>query len=531
MQRRVLSVFVILLMGLLWAFPTTQAQALYVTNLDQLVAEAYSTDHSIYLPFSPWDWRAFSIDGGEPWWLDCSQVSCDGLFQNPTELAAGVPAYKVVLIQNVLTGETTIQPDGSSNVVATIAAPSGYQPVTNSWNRWMWNWYQQVIDQPDVWGLSPSEVPPPTTTLKALLADVSNFATYAAFQSNLEAQAEAECAAQATVASMNSRFMPMDDPGGGGGDPCTLTNLLQPFAATTIARGTNGATTITWQSCQFLRYLVFSASAMSNNMQWVPQAYVWGSNGASATTWTDTATTNDDGSTITQRFYRVQRILGSPIAAGASHGLVAISDGSLWGWGYNVNGQVGDGTYTERDSAVLVAPYPCGGGESPSDTVAVAAGYNFSVAVDVTGHVWTWGDNLPYGQLGNGGDNNGELAPSLITGVSNVVSVAAGYQHALALRSDKKVFAWGDNSDYQLGIGSTPSSNNYPIQSIGLTQIVAIAAGDYHSVALDSGGNVWTWGYGVDGEIGDGGVTNVSTPTMLTNISTHISRIRFTIRG
>jgi hypothetical protein len=92
------------------------------------------------------------------------------LFQTPTELSAGVPAYKVVLVLNFLTGETTIQPDGSSDVVATIAAPSGYQAVTNSWNRWLWNWYQQVIDHPDEWGLSPSEIPPPAITLKALLA-------------------------------------------------------------------------------------------------------------------------------------------------------------------------------------------------------------------------------------------------------------------------------------------------------------------------------------------------------------------------
>ena len=238
MRRRVLPIvgsFGLSVAAIFWQ-GNALAQDLYVTNLDQFVAEAYSPDYCLVLPFSPWDWRAFSLYGGEPWWLDCSQMSCDGLFQTSTELSGGVPAYAVVLLQNVLTGETIIQPDGLTDVVATVLAPSGYQPATNSWNGWMWNWYEQVVDQPDSWGLSPGEVPPPVITFRALLADVSNYAAYAAYESNLEAEAEAAQAAQAATATMSGGGFAMDDDDDDGGvDPCTLTSLTQPFYVTNIS--------------------------------------------------------------------------------------------------------------------------------------------------------------------------------------------------------------------------------------------------------------------------------------------------------
>ena len=514
MEKRPSPVVCLALAALLCALPAAHGQDLYVTNLDQLVAEAYSTDHSVYLPLQPWNTLACSLDGGEPWWLDCSQVSCDALFQNPVQLSAGVTAYKVVLNQNILTGETTIQPAGSNDVVATVAAPSDYATTANSWNRWMLTQYQQVVDHPDTWGFSADEIPPPVVTMWVLLADVNNYATYAAYQSELEAQATAECAAQTATASMNSRFMLMDDDdyGGGGGDPCTLANLLQAFKVTAIARGTNGATTVPWQSCQFFRYLVFSASVMRTNMQWVPQAYVWGATNASATSWTDLSTTNNDGNTVTQRFYRVQRLLGASMAVGAYHSLAVTPDGKLWAWGNNSDGELG-GDLDPYNNPEPTRFYPGEVGnptvctaQTISNAVALAAGGDeFTVAVDATGTVWTCGDN-DYGELGWGSRLLDEGTPSPVAGVSNVVSVAAGVFHTLALRGDMTVFAWGLDDDGQLGVGGLryPSYTVSATQSFVTAPIVSVAAGSYHSVALDATGRVWTWGQGTAGQLGNG---------------------------
>jgi hypothetical protein len=195
------------LVGASWWTATAHAQTcLYVTNLDQLVAEAYSPTYSLTLPFSPWDWRAFSIYGGEPWWLDCTEISCSNLFQSSIELDCGVTAYSVILVQDASTGYTTIQPDGLTNVVATVAS-------TVDEPSWLWNNYWQVTNCLDCWGLTSGDIPPPTITTKALLADASDYATYTAYQSNQEAQA----------ANTGGGFFAMDeDDDDGDGDPCQI---------------------------------------------------------------------------------------------------------------------------------------------------------------------------------------------------------------------------------------------------------------------------------------------------------------------
>ena len=311
--------------------------------------------------------------------------------------------------------------------------------------------------------------------------------------------------------------MPMDDDDDDGGDPCTITNLTQPFSVTIIVRkASTRSTTITWQSCQFFRYLVFSANSLSTNTQWVPQAYVWGATNASATSWTDTATTNNDGSTVTQRFYRVQRLLGSPIAAGGESSVVLRPDGSLWAWG-NSDGDLGDGlnfyfNFMRSDGSFveMYLPYPsdvanvtsCGLQTITNAAVVAAGGDDYTVVVDATGTVWTFGENGA-GQLGNGSAIDPQDSPFPISGplgFTNVVNVAAGFQHTLALCANGTVWAWGNDcfgpkdrdgncqADGALGVGNFLSNlglskTNTPLQSqiqTG-TVIVAIAAGPMHS--------------------------------------------------
>ena len=121
----------------------------------------------------------------------------------------------------------------------------------------------------------------------------------------------------------------------------------------------------------------------------------------------------------------------------------------------------------------------------------LAAGVSHSVVVKPDGTVWSWGANGS-GQLGDG-TTTGKTTPTNIPTLTSIVAVAAGSAHSLALRNDGTVWAWGSNGFGQIGDASVGGTRTSPVL-LGLTDIVAIAAGEYHSVALDENGTVWTWG-------------------------------------
>ncbi|MFC1742759.1 RCC1 domain-containing protein [Candidatus Riflebacteria bacterium] len=172
-----------------------------------------------------------------------------------------------------------------------------------------------------------------------------------------------------------------------------------------------------------------------------------------------------------------------------------------------------------------------------SNVIAVSAGSDFSLALKSDGTVWTWGADGS-GQLGNGEDDSdtkyfpvqvgviteGEVRPSIRAGVvtsssssstssstatsaplTNVVAISAGYSHSLALKSDGTVYAWGNNENGECGQGDESESNYYlPVQIPDLGDVVAIATGELTSFFLKSDGSVWACGYNEYGELGDG---------------------------
>jgi len=183
----------------------------------------------------------------------------------------------------------------------------------------------------------------------------------------------------------------------------------------------------------------------------------------------------------------------SEIAAGLYHSITLKSDGTVWTWGDNQHGQLGDGTATDRTTPVQV--------QGLTGVVAIAGGSYHSLALKSDGTVWAWGSNSS-GQLGNGTTTK-SYTPMQVQGLTGVVAIAAGGKHSLALKSDGTVWAWGDNWYGQLGNGTT--TNRFtPVQVQGLTGVVAIAGGYYHTIALKQDGTVWTWGYNWYGQLGDG---------------------------
>ncbi|HZH78690.1 MAG TPA: RCC1 repeat-containing protein, partial [Archangium sp.] len=169
---------------------------------------------------------------------------------------------------------------------------------------------------------------------------------------------------------------------------------------------------------------------------------------------------------------------------GFSHSLAVRPDGTVWAWGNNTYGQLGDGTNTRRHTPVRV--------NGLSGVVAVAAGGGHSVAVRGDGTVWTWGNNM-FGQLGDGTTTE-RWTPMQVRGLSGVVAVAAGGASSLAVREDGTAWAWGDNDTGQLGDG-TSTRRWTPVQVNGLSDVVAVATGGTHSLAARKDGTVWAWGY------------------------------------
>jgi alpha-tubulin suppressor-like RCC1 family protein len=195
------------------------------------------------------------------------------------------------------------------------------------------------------------------------------------------------------------------------------------------------------------------------------------------------------------------------VAAGNAHSL-AIQNGGLYAWGSNIYGQLGNGTTGNSDVPVLVTGMSSG-------VTAVAGGQVHSLAIR-NGGLYAWGWNA-YGQLGNGTTNNSDV-PVLVTGMSSgVTAVAGGLANSLAVKNGN-VYAWGYNNDGQLGDGSSGIGVDSPelIDPTDLTNIVAVAAGDNSSYALSSDGSLWVWGYDAYGQLGLGTVTAAfSTPQHL----------------
>jgi hypothetical protein len=201
------------------------------------------------------------------------------------------------------------------------------------------------------------------------------------------------------------------------------------------------------------------------------------------------------------------------IAAGGSHSLALKSDGTLLSWGSDRFGQLGDGTIDNYNTTNSPIPNPTPAPVSvATNIVAIAAGIYHSLALKSDGTLLSWG-NDDFGQLGKGMIDLNDPTPSPVIGVSHIVAIAAGEYHSLALKSDGTLVSWGNDDSGQLGDGtSNPSSQsnpNNPIDPIpspviGASNIIAIAAGGYHSLALKSDGTLLSWGNDFAGQLGDG---------------------------
>ncbi len=209
---------------------------------------------------------------------------------------------------------------------------------------------------------------------------------------------------------------------------------------------------------------------------------------------------------------RADYVITGAIAVGEASSYALKADGTVWAWGDNLYGQLGDGTYTTRLTPTQVPGLV--------DVVAIAAGAYHVLAVKADGTVWAWGRNIS-GQLGDG-TTTARLVPTEAAGLSNVVAVAAGEAHSLALRADGSVWAWGANGSGQLGDGTTTMRTS-PVPVPGLTGVSRLAAGQKFSLALEDDGTgsgpVWAWGLNANGQLGDGSLVPRLLPVQVSGIT------------
>lgn len=188
-----------------------------------------------------------------------------------------------------------------------------------------------------------------------------------------------------------------------------------------------------------------------------------------------------------------------------------VKAGTIYGWGYDNNGKLGNGT----DEGARQAPGPV---LSTNRFIEVDSAPWHTCGVAVNGTVWCWGADTN-GKLGNGGGVTADQeTPYQVPGLTNMVKVTAGKEHTCALRNDGALFCWGLNADGELGDGTT-ISRDAPVPVASLANVVDISAGTSRTCAVVSGGGAWCWGLGTSGELGNGLTASSSVPVRVANIN------------
>ena len=211
---------------------------------------------------------------------------------------------------------------------------------------------------------------------------------------------------------------------------------------------------------------------------------------------------------LTQQIVPVQ--IGSDInwadvACGGWHCLAIKDDGTLWAWGFNGGGQLGINSIVDADIPVQVG--------SDNDWALIDAGQAHSVAIKTDGTLWAWGFNF-YAQLGQlGGDNI--LVPTQAGTDNDWIKATAGGSHTLALKSDGSLWGCGADASGQVGDGTTSDAVESFIEIVPGTDFTDVSAGFEYSLAVRSDGTLWSWGFNGSGQLGTGDFVQQSFPVQV----------------
>jgi alpha-tubulin suppressor-like RCC1 family protein len=211
---------------------------------------------------------------------------------------------------------------------------------------------------------------------------------------------------------------------------------------------------------------------------------------------------------ITHRSSPVQTIAGgtnwSEVATGITHTAAIRTNGTLWLWGNNTNGRLGDNTITSRSSPAQTVS----GG---TDWKQVACGDGHTAAIKTNGTLWTWGNNAT-GQLGSNNTTSRSSPAQTVSGGANWKQVACGNDFTAVIKTDDTLWLWGNNTSGQLG-DNTRTHRSSPVQTIaGGTNWKQVSCGNTMAVAIKTDGTLWAWGNNIGGRLGDNTTVDKSSP-------------------
>ena len=197
------------------------------------------------------------------------------------------------------------------------------------------------------------------------------------------------------------------------------------------------------------------------------------------------------------------------VTAGDSFSVGLTADGKLYSWGINYNGELGNGT--TGGNSVVPAPVYTEGELADKRIIQISSGGVHTLALDEDGQIYAWGSSH-FGQLGDGTNNNHNRPVSIeiadLSANEKVIEVSAGHFFSAALTNEGNVYTWGDGEQGQLGNGlMVNSSSPVKVDTSGVLagkQIVDISAGEAFVLALSSEGKLYSWGHNWGGQLGDG---------------------------
>lgn len=179
------------------------------------------------------------------------------------------------------------------------------------------------------------------------------------------------------------------------------------------------------------------------------------------------------------------------------------SDDTLWCWGHNGNGQLGNGNTTSQTSPVAV------GGSWKIVSLGGWAG-SMACGIKTDDTAWCWG-SAQWGQLGNGASSGNQTTPSAVSGGGTWKDISAGAQHVCGIKSDDTAWCWGNGASGRRGDGATTTTQTTPVAVSGGATWKTISAGQNHTCGVKTDGSLWCWGAGASGQRGDGSTTTTQT--------------------